>query len=48
MKTIDAINGCMPGSAALLSEGTSQVWESGRNALSPAYTTKWTDLPEAR
>ena len=40
--------GGLPGSAALLSEGTSQVWESGRNALSPAYTTKWTDLPEAR
>lgn len=50
MQTLDRINKKWgKGSIHLLSEGTRQkTWEMRREHLSPAYSTRWEDLPVAR
>jgi DNA polymerase V len=48
MEAVDAINQKMPKSVFLASNGTKQVWCMQRNKLSPAYTTRWQDLPRVK
>ena len=49
MKTLDQINKKMgPGTLKLASEGASgQGWKMKRGNMSPAYTTRWAELPIA-
>jgi len=45
MDAVDAINQKMPQGIFLASNGTKQAWAMQRQRLSPAYTTRWEDLP---
>lgn len=49
MKVIDAINASGKGRIFLASQGSQEgSWVMKRDFLSPAYTTRWSDLPVAR
>lgn len=49
MKVIDAINASGKGRIFLASQGSQEgSWGMKRDFLSPAYTTRWSDLPVAR
>jgi DNA polymerase V len=48
MGVVDAINEKMPRSVFLASDGTHKAWGMKREWLSPAYTTRWEDLPRAK
>lgn len=46
MATLDRINGRMgQGTLRLASEGMAQQWKMKRGNMSPAYTTRWGELP---
>ncbi|SBS34889.1 DNA polymerase IV [Marinomonas spartinae] len=46
MKVVDRINHSGHGSVFFASQGVSPQWAMKRNHLSPAYTTKWEELPK--
>ncbi|MDO5666455.1 MAG: translesion error-prone DNA polymerase V subunit UmuC [Alcaligenaceae bacterium] len=50
MQTIDQLNLQQPGSIRFASQGLSQdaQWMMQRRYLSPAYTTRWLDIPRVR
>lgn len=48
MQTIDAINNSGKGRIFLAGQGVQQEWSMRRQFLSPAYTTKWQDIPLVR
>lgn len=49
METLDRINNRMgPGTLRLASEGIGQGWRMKRGNMSPAYTTRWSELPVVR
>jgi hypothetical protein len=49
MSTLDQINLKMgKGALNLASQGIGQGWKMKRGNMSPAYTTKWNELPEVR
>ena len=51
MQTIDRLNHQLPGSIRFGSQGLSQnnrTWSMQRRYLSPAYTTRWQDIPRVR
>lgn len=49
MEAMDTINGQMgAGTLRYGAEGFGRQWQTRRDALSPCYTTRWTDLPVAR
>jgi DNA polymerase V len=48
MKTIDRINLKGFGKVSFASQGTKKPWAMRREKLSPAYTTRWSDLPVVR
>ena len=45
MAIIDDLNQAKRHSVRLAAQGTEQRWGMTRNHLSPAYTTKWSDVP---
>jgi DNA polymerase V len=46
MAAMDAINRRMGrGTVKLLAEGLEQGWKMKQDLLSPAYTTRWDELP---
>ena len=48
MKVIDGINQSGLGNIWFAGRGISPVWQMKREMLSPAYTTRWSDLPVAK
>lgn len=48
MAVLDRINHSGNGQVFLASQGVKQEWAMKRQRLSPAYTTRWDDLPIAR
>lgn len=49
MAALDAINHRMGrGTVKLLAEGLEQPWKMKQDMLSPAYTTRWEDIPVAK
>ena len=48
MKVIDQINRSGQGRVFLAGQGMRQEWDMRRKYLSPAYTTRWEDLPRVR
>ncbi|HBH6890249.1 translesion error-prone DNA polymerase V subunit UmuC [Serratia bockelmannii] len=48
MKVVDGINHSGLGKIWFAGQGTDQVWRMRRDLLSPAYTTRWKDIPVAR
>ncbi len=48
MTAVDNINNSGLGKVFLASQGMSNVWAMRREHLSPAYTTKWNDLPKVK
>jgi len=49
MQALDKINQRYgQGAAYLASEGVKQRWRMRQNFLSPAYTTRWPDIPAIR
>lgn len=49
MAALDAINQRMGrGTVKLLAEGLEQPWKMKQDMLSPAYTTRWEDIPVAK
>lgn len=48
MKVIDEINRSGKGRVFLAGQGIRQDWAMQRRFLSPAYTTRWSDLPTVR
>lgn len=48
MDAVDAINQKIPQGIFLASNGANQAWAMQRKLLSPAYTTRWQDLPKVR
>lgn len=48
MKVIDQINRSGKGRVFLAGQGLQQEWDMRRKYLSPAYTTRWEDLPRVR
>lgn len=45
MSVVDQINGSGKGKIFLASQGTQKSWTMKRERLSPAYTTRWADIP---
>ncbi len=45
MKVLDSINQRGIGHIFLAGQGTRQTWSMQRRSLSPAYTTRWRDIP---
>lgn len=45
MSTLDRINNSGKGTLFLASQGTQKHWSMKRERLSPAYTTRWADIP---
>ncbi|AKH69760.1 nucleotidyltransferase/DNA polymerase involved in DNA repair [Spongiibacter sp. IMCC21906] len=45
METIDKINGSKHGKVFVAAQGIKQEWSMKRRFLSPAYTTRWSELP---
>lgn len=48
MKVLDSINHSGLGKVWFAGRGIAPAWQMKREMLSPAYTTRWTDLPVAR
>ncbi|MBP2199268.1 DUF4113 domain-containing protein [Pantoea cypripedii] len=48
MRAIDGINQSGLGNIGFAGQGMNTGWQMKRNMLSPAYTTRWTDIPVAR
>ncbi|EDN2205574.1 DNA polymerase V subunit UmuC [Salmonella enterica] len=48
MKVVDSINHSGLGKVWFAGRGIAPEWQMKREMLSPAYTTRWTDLPVAR
>ncbi|MCM7239251.1 Y-family DNA polymerase [Enterobacter bugandensis] len=48
MKVVDGINHSGLGKVWFAGRGIAPEWQMKRDMLSPAYTTRWTDLPVAR
>lgn len=48
MKVVDSINHSGMGKVWFAGRGIAPKWQMKREMLSPAYTTRWTDLPVAR
>lgn len=48
MKVVDGINHSGLGKVWFAGRGIAPEWQMKREMLSPAYTTRWTDLPVAR
>ncbi|RMG60120.1 MAG: DUF4113 domain-containing protein, partial [Gammaproteobacteria bacterium] len=48
MQTLDRINRSGRGRLFFASEGIRRPWQMRRDHLSPAYTTRWSDLPRVR
>ena len=48
MKVLDSINHAGLGKVWFAGQGINTEWQMKREMLSPAYTTRWTDLPTAR
>lgn len=48
MATLDAINNSKLGSVFLARQGMNHTWQMQRDYLSPAYTTRWNDLPKVK
>lgn len=48
MKIIDSINTTGMGQIWFAGKGVDQAWQMKREMLSPAYTTRWKDIPVAR
>ena len=48
MKVVDTINHSGLGNVFFASQGLAPQWTMKREYLSPAYTTKWEDLPKVR
>lgn len=48
MKVLDGINHSGQGKVWFAGRGIAPEWQMKREMLSPAYTTRWTDLPVAR
>ncbi|MBR9883769.1 MAG: translesion error-prone DNA polymerase V subunit UmuC [Oceanospirillales bacterium] len=48
MTVLDQINGSGHGRVFFAGQGTQQAWAMKRGKLSPAYTTRWADLPRVR
>ncbi len=48
MQTLDRINRAGRGRLFFASEGIRRPWQMRRDHLSPAYTTRWSDLPRVR
>lgn len=46
MNAIDSINGSGLGKVFYAAQGTARNWTMKREKLSPAYTTRWSDLPK--
>ncbi|MBT7310212.1 DUF4113 domain-containing protein, partial [bacterium] len=48
MNTLDGINQKHgKGKVRFATEGFEQKWQMNQNMKSPAYTTRWSDLPKA-
>ncbi|EEO2383770.1 DUF4113 domain-containing protein, partial [Salmonella enterica] len=48
MKVLDGINHSGLGKVWFAGRGIAPEWQMKREMFSPAYTTRWTDLPVAR
>lgn len=48
MKAIDGINQSGLGNIWFAGQGMNTMWQMKRDMLSPAYTTRWADIPVAR
>jgi DNA polymerase V len=48
MKVLDGINQSGLGNVWFASKGVNQAWQMKREMLSPAYTTRWKDIPVAK
>lgn len=48
MKVVDGINHSGLGKVWFAGRGIAPDWQMKRELLSPAYTTKWADIPSAR
>ena len=48
MAVLDEINQSGLGRVFLARQGMHSAWSMKRDHLSPAYTTRWTDLPTVR
>lgn len=48
MKVLDGINHSGNGHVWFAGRGIAQAWQMKRDLLSPAYTTRWKDIPVAR
>lgn len=48
MKALDGINHSGLGKVWFAGRGVSQEWQMKRDMLSPAYTTRWSDIPAAK
>ncbi|EPB4371602.1 Y-family DNA polymerase [Citrobacter freundii] len=48
MKVLDGINHSGLGKVWFAGRGVSQEWQMKRDMLSPAYTTRWSDIPAAK
>lgn len=48
MATVDKINQSGLGKVFLARQGTNNTWSMKRDHLSPAYTTRWSDIPTVR
>ena len=48
MRLVDGINQCNTGKLWFAGQGVQKSWAMKRDMLSPAYTTRVTDMPLAR
>ncbi|MEQ0651981.1 DUF4113 domain-containing protein, partial [Klebsiella sp. JB_Kp009] len=48
MKVLDGINHSGLGKVWFAGRGIAPSWQMKRDMLSPAYTTRWKDIPVAR
>ena len=48
MKVLDGINYSGLGKVCFAGRGVAPEWQMKREMLSPAYTTRWSDIPAAK
>jgi DNA polymerase V len=48
MSVLDKVNGSVLGKLWFAGQGTQQDWQMKREMLSPAWTTRWSDIPVAK
>ena len=48
MKVLDGINNSGLGKVWFAGRGIAPEWQMKREMLSPAYTTRWSDIPAAK